>query len=81
MQPRQLGGNLQCHVFLKSQNCPSGTIFFFFFERNPDLDIYSNWELGVVLPLYEDSDIPAPYLRPPPRYQQGQNAWTQNMGW
>ncbi|KAG1442514.1 hypothetical protein G6F56_011034 [Rhizopus delemar] len=49
-------------------------------SKKPKLSI-SNWELGVVLPLYEDSDIPAPYLRPPPRYQQGQNAWTQNMGW
>ncbi|CEG64799.1 hypothetical protein RMATCC62417_01711 [Rhizopus microsporus] len=48
-------------------------------SKLPKLNI-SNWELGVVLPLYEDSDIPAPYLRPPPRYQPDQDAWTQNMG-
>jgi tyrosyl-DNA phosphodiesterase-1 len=43
--------------------------------------MYSNWELGVVFPLYEDTDIPAPFLRPPPRYQPEQDAWTQNMEW
>lgn len=48
---------------------------FFCYEKK------SNWELGVVLPIYEETDIPAPYLRPPPRYQSNQDAWTQNMEW
>lgn len=39
--------------------------------------LFSNWELGVILPLYEDSDIPVTYVRPPPRYRAGQDAWTQ----
>ncbi|ORZ03026.1 tyrosyl-DNA phosphodiesterase-domain-containing protein [Syncephalastrum racemosum] len=37
----------------------------------------NNWELGIVLPLHDTSDIPAPYLRPPPRYKPGQQPWTQ----
>ena len=41
----------------------------------------SNWELGVVLPLTENTDIPAPYLRPAPRYRPSQQAWTQDMEW
>ncbi|KAG1040269.1 hypothetical protein G6F46_012053 [Rhizopus delemar] len=49
-------------------------------SKLPKLSI-SNWELGVVFPLYEDTDIPAPFLRPPPRYQPEQDAWTQNMEW
>ncbi|KAL9555983.1 hypothetical protein MBANPS3_002097 [Mucor bainieri] len=46
--------------------------------KRPKMSI-SNWELGVVLPLYDDSQYPAPYLRPAPRYQPSQQAWTQNM--
>ncbi|KAK4511596.1 uncharacterized protein ATC70_012812 [Mucor velutinosus] len=46
--------------------------------KRPKMNI-SNWELGVVLPLYDDSQYPAPYLRPAPRYQPSQQAWTQNM--
>ncbi|KAG2236996.1 hypothetical protein INT48_001763 [Thamnidium elegans] len=49
-------------------------------SKQPKMNI-SNWELGVVLPIYEETDIPAPYLRPPPRYQSNQDAWTQNMEW
>lgn len=41
----------------------------------------SNWELGVVLPIEEETDIPAPYLRPAPRYRDSQEAWTQSMEW
>ncbi|KAI9487203.1 MAG: tyrosyl-DNA phosphodiesterase-domain-containing protein [Benjaminiella poitrasii] len=48
--------------------------------KKPKLSI-SNWELGVVLPLFENSEYPAPYLRPAPRYQTSQEAWTQDMGW
>ncbi|CEP13302.1 hypothetical protein [Parasitella parasitica] len=44
----------------------------------PKMNI-SNWELGVVLPLYENSEYPAPYLRPAPRYKPSQQAWTQDM--
>ncbi|KAI9033710.1 tyrosyl-DNA phosphodiesterase-domain-containing protein [Phycomyces nitens] len=39
----------------------------------------SNWELGVVFPINESTDIVAPYIRPPPKYRTGQNAWTQEM--
>ncbi|KAL0082386.1 tyrosyl-DNA phosphodiesterase I [Phycomyces blakesleeanus] len=39
----------------------------------------SNWELGVVFPINESTDIVAPYIRPPPKYRAGQNAWTQSM--
>ncbi|KAL7334984.1 hypothetical protein PS15p_200532 [Mucor circinelloides] len=46
--------------------------------KKPKMNI-SNWELGVVLPLYDDSEYPAPYLRPAPRYQPSQQAWTQDM--
>ncbi|KAI7882772.1 phospholipase D/nuclease [Lichtheimia hyalospora FSU 10163] len=45
-------------------------------SKQPKMSI-NNWELGVVLPLYEDSDIPVTYIRPPPRYRTGQDAWTQ----
>ncbi|KAI7901975.1 tyrosyl-DNA phosphodiesterase-domain-containing protein [Cokeromyces recurvatus] len=48
--------------------------------KKPKMNI-SNWELGVVLPIFEKSDFPAPYLRPAPRYQSSQEAWTQNMEW
>ncbi|KAI8643778.1 tyrosyl-DNA phosphodiesterase I [Parasitella parasitica] len=46
--------------------------------KRPKMNI-SNWELGVVLPIYENSEYPAPYLRPAPRYQPSQQAWTQDM--
>lgn len=49
-------------------------------SKKPKMNI-SNWELGVILPIYENTDIPAPYLRPAPRYQDSQEAWTQNMEW
>ncbi|KAI8984565.1 tyrosyl-DNA phosphodiesterase-domain-containing protein [Mycotypha africana] len=49
-------------------------------SKKPKLRI-SNWELGVVLPMYENSDYVAPYLRPAPQYQPNQQAWTQNMNW
>ncbi|KAI7897075.1 tyrosyl-DNA phosphodiesterase-domain-containing protein [Mucor mucedo] len=49
-------------------------------SKQPKMNI-SNWELGVVLPIHEDTDIPAPYLRPAPRYRDSQEAWTQNMEW
>lgn len=45
-------------------------------SKQPKMSI-NNWELGVILPLYEDSDIPVTYVRPPPRYRPGQDAWTQ----
>ncbi|KAI9248880.1 tyrosyl-DNA phosphodiesterase I [Phascolomyces articulosus] len=48
--------------------------------KKPKMAI-NNWELGVVIPLYEDSDIPVTYRRPPPRYKPSQNAWTQDMSW
>ncbi|KAI8992485.1 tyrosyl-DNA phosphodiesterase I [Pilobolus umbonatus] len=48
--------------------------------KQPKMNI-SNWELGVVFPLTDESDIPAPYLRPPPRYNPGQMPWTQIMEW
>ncbi|SAM04854.1 hypothetical protein [Absidia glauca] len=44
----------------------------------PKMNI-SNWELGVVLPITEESDFPTPYQRPAPRYRPGQEAWTQDM--
>ncbi|OBZ81552.1 Tyrosyl-DNA phosphodiesterase 1 [Choanephora cucurbitarum] len=49
-------------------------------SKQPKMSI-SNWELGVVLPLTENTDIPAPYLRPAPRYRPSQQAWTQDMEW
>ncbi|KAG2215600.1 hypothetical protein INT45_000962 [Circinella minor] len=50
------------------------------YTKKPKMAI-NNWELGVVLPLYEDSHIPVTYIRPPPRYKPSQNAWTQDMEW
>ncbi|CAO3610965.1 unnamed protein product [Cunninghamella echinulata] len=49
-------------------------------SKKPKMNI-SNWELGVVLPITSESDYPAPYLRPAPRYQSSQQAWTQDMGY
>ncbi|KAI9310710.1 tyrosyl-DNA phosphodiesterase-domain-containing protein [Dichotomocladium elegans] len=46
--------------------------------RNPKMSM-SNWELGVVLPIYEDSQIPVTYRRPPPRYKPDQEPWMQDM--
>ncbi|KAI8089946.1 tyrosyl-DNA phosphodiesterase-domain-containing protein [Halteromyces radiatus] len=46
--------------------------------KQPKMNI-SNWELGVVLPITDDSDFPSPYIRPAPRYKPGQQAWTQDM--
>ncbi|KAI8139443.1 tyrosyl-DNA phosphodiesterase I [Fennellomyces sp. T-0311] len=50
------------------------------YSKQPKMAI-SNWELGVVLPLYENSDIPVTYVRPPPRYKPSQDAWTQDIDW
>ncbi|KAI8879910.1 phospholipase D/nuclease [Backusella circina FSU 941] len=47
-------------------------------NAEPKMNI-SNWELGVVFPLYKNTSIPAPYLRPPPKYSVNQSAWTQDM--
>ncbi|ORZ22399.1 tyrosyl-DNA phosphodiesterase-domain-containing protein [Absidia repens] len=47
-------------------------------SKRPKMNI-SNWELGVVLPITKNSDFPTPYQRPAPRYQPGQEAWTQDM--
>ncbi|CAO3618381.1 unnamed protein product [Cunninghamella blakesleeana] len=49
-------------------------------NKKPKMSI-SNWELGVVLPITSESDYPAPYLRPAPRYGPNQQAWTQDMGY
>ncbi|KAG0171189.1 hypothetical protein DFQ28_004094 [Apophysomyces sp. BC1034] len=41
----------------------------------------NNWELGVVLPLYDSTEIPSTYRRPAPLYRPGQDAWTQDFEW
>ncbi|KAI8377756.1 tyrosyl-DNA phosphodiesterase-domain-containing protein [Radiomyces spectabilis] len=48
--------------------------------KQPKMSI-SNWELGVVLPIYEDTNIPAPYRRPVPPYRPEQEPWMQDREW
>ncbi|KAI7867646.1 tyrosyl-DNA phosphodiesterase I [Spinellus fusiger] len=47
-------------------------------SKQPKISM-SNWELGVVMPIYESTEIVAPFLRPAPRYRDGQSAWTQDL--
>ncbi|KAI9494314.1 tyrosyl-DNA phosphodiesterase I [Zychaea mexicana] len=70
-------------LYIKSHNATMGAWGKLSLSKNskkPKMAI-NNWELGVVLPLYEDSNIPVTYVRPPPRYKPSQNAWTQDAEW
>ncbi|KAI8082631.1 tyrosyl-DNA phosphodiesterase-domain-containing protein [Gilbertella persicaria] len=79
----QTTSNIKGWVYCGSHNATTSAWGKFTVSRDskqPKMNI-SNWELGVVLPLTEGTNIPAPYLRPAPRYQPSQKAWTQQSEW
>ncbi|KAF7729254.1 hypothetical protein EC973_004784 [Apophysomyces ossiformis] len=49
-------------------------------SKEPKMNM-NNWELGIVLPIYDSTEIPSPFRRPAPPYKPGQDAWTQDMEW
>ncbi|KAL1934864.1 hypothetical protein VTP01DRAFT_7046 [Rhizomucor pusillus] len=77
--PRSSNSNIRGWVYLGSHNATQaawGSVSISKDSKRPKLTM-NNWELGVVLPIYNEGDIPITFIRPPPPYRPDQEPWIQ----